>query len=76
MSRKDEILEELARIKAVEKWPKRLATLRKRTGKKEADFCRDHDLPISGFNRAKTLERVPTKETFEKVEAALVAEGV
>lgn len=76
MTKEEELKEKAERIKLVRKWPKRLARLRKKTDMKESDFCRKHGLPIPGFNRMKNLVHFPTKENFDKVEAALEAEGV
>lgn len=78
IKRRQEINDELARAKKALKWSAKIDRLasRKTNPKSEAEFCDDHKISASQFNRHKNARATPTQEIVDKVEAAFRAENV
>lgn len=69
------------RIATARTWSGRIDKLLIKRRKKdpdysEAQFCRDHDIDPTAFNRNKKLKFAPSKKTVDLYEAAFEAEGV
>lgn len=76
MTHADKLADAVERSEKVEKWPERLARLKKEKGIKKFQFCEKHGLCKFQLSRHCKGRNNATWETIDKVEKALLIEGV
>jgi ribosome-binding protein aMBF1 (putative translation factor) len=74
----EKLRSELARAERASTWSERIDTLktRRKNPLDQGEFCKKYDLKESVLSRRKSGHGVPSEPLFNKVEAALAAEGV